>query len=547
MLRPRGFALYCTTIVMALLSLPAIAHARGPLWTVVQDDAQLLHKPESEVAASLDRLRDLGVDTVRVTAGWSVLTRGADDRTQPGEFDQTDPAAYEQARFTALDRVVRQADARGLRVLLDIAFWAPLWATTDTEGPRARTDVDADAYGRFAQALARRYNGSFTPPAAVEPVPPSQDSNLLEQLFGTDDPPPPATAPSEGPLPRVQLFSLWNEPNHPAFLMPQSARGERGSPAAYRRMVRTAVAGIRAEQAGAKVLIGGLASKGTNGRGVSPLRFLRELACVDGKLRPLRTKECQGFTKVPGDGFTIHPYSLSTPPDARPSARQPDDVPLGALPRMTKLLSRLVARKRLATGLRDVWITEYGYETNPPAKTTKYGLSDQVRFLPWAEYLAWREPRVRAFAQFLLRDLPPAATVQGQSDRRAFGQWESGLLFADGRPKPAVDAFAAGMFVRRIDTKRRRMGIWGRIRVGSGKRTVRVQMRPPRGTWRTLATASRAGRKRTTSFTTTGIFDRVVPGSVVRRDATFRLRYVVGGQTRYSPVFTALERPSPKR
>ncbi len=442
---------------------------------------------------------------------------------------------------------MRRASERGLRVLLDLAFWAPHWATTDADGPRARTAVDAEAYARFATALARRYGGSFTPPASIEPVPAAQDDDLLSQLFGAEEPPPPATLPSEGVLPRVALFSLWNEPNHPAFLLPQSPRGQDGSPAIYRRMVTAAVAAIRATQPGANVLIGGLASKGTNGRGVSPLRFIRELACVDAKLRPLKTPECQDYSALPGDGFTIHPYSLSTPPDARPSASQTDDVPLGALPRVTALLRRLASRGRIAKDLQDVWITEYGYETNPPAKTTKYGLSDQVRFLPWAEYLAWREPRVRAFAQFLLRDLPPAATVQGESDRRAFGQWESGLLFADGRDKPAVESFRAGMFVRPLDAKGKRLGLWGRIRVGSGARSVRIQVRAPRGTWKTLRTASSRTAKRTASFSTTGIFDRSVPGASVRRGSTFRLRYPHGGETRYSPVFTALTRPSPKR
>jgi len=544
----RRCALGATLAACALGAATAVspADARGPLATIVQDDAQLLHQSDADVGASLDRLRGLGVDTVRVTAGWSILTRDADGEAAPANFDQSDPAAYEQGRFTALDRLVRRAHERGLRVLIDLAFWAPHWATDDPPGPRARTAVDAAAYGRFATAIAKRYSGSFTPAVAIEPVPPSQDGNLLEQIFGTDEPPPPAaTAPSEGALPRVGLFSLWNEPNHPAFLQPQSSTGEQGSPAVYRRMVRAAHDAIRGVQADATVLIGGLASKATGGRGISPLRFIRDLACVDAKLRPLRTKECQDYKPLPGEGFTAHPYSLSTPPDARPSKSQPDDLPLGALPKLVDLLRRLAARGRIAKGLQGVWITEYGYETNPPATTTRYGLDDQARFLPWAEYLAWREPRVRAYAQFLLRDLPPAENVQNESDRRSFGQWESGLLFADGTPKPAVDAFAAGLFVRPLAGRSKRLAIWGRVRPGSGARAVELQVRAPGGAWKALRTTTRAGRARAASFRTGGIFERVVPAAGIRRGSTFRVRYTVAGTTRESPAFAALDRPSP--
>jgi hypothetical protein len=523
------------------------ADARGPLDTIVQDDAQLLHGDDAAVGATLDRLRDLGVDTVRLTAGWSVLTREPEAQAAPSTFDQTDPAAYEQGRFTALDRAVRLASARGLRVLMDIGFWAPHWATADEPAaPRARTRVDAAAYGRFATALARRYSGAFTPPATIEPVPPSEDGNLLEDLFGTNDPPPPATAPSAGPLPRVGLFSLWNEPNHPAFLLPQRARGADASPTVYRAMVRAGVAAIHGVQGDAQVLIGGLASKATNGRGLSPLRFIRELACVDGRLRPLKTAECRNFTPLPGEGYTAHPYSLSTPPDARPSKNQPDDLPLGALPRLTTLLRKLAAAKRIGPGLKNVWITEYGYETNPPATTTRYGLEDQARFLPWAEYLAWREPQVRAFAQFLLKDLAPAASQQGESDRRAFGQWESGLLFADGTAKPAADGFAGGLFVRPLAGRTKRLAIWGRVRTGSGARGVTLEMRKPgSSTWQPLPSTTRAGGARAAAFTTGGIFERVIPAARVRPGSRFRMRYRVGEAERTSPAVAALNRPSP--
>ncbi len=64
-----------------------------------------------------------------MTAGWSVLTRNADDTKRP-EFDATDPRAYEQERFRNLDRLLILANQYGFKTMVDIAFWAPHWAST---------------------------------------------------------------------------------------------------------------------------------------------------------------------------------------------------------------------------------------------------------------------------------------------------------------------------------------------------------------------------------------------------------------------------------
>lgn len=536
---------------LALTASPAPADARGPLRTVVQDDALLLHRSAQEVAAALDQLVALGVDTVRVTAGWSSLTRDADAQAPPAGFDETDPAAYEQARWAPVDRLVRLADERDLDVMLDIGFWAPHWATDDAPGPRARTHLDVSAFGRFATAVARRYSGTYVVPPAYEPMPePSEDATFLDDVFGTA-PPEEAPSPAAGePLPRVSIFGVWNEPNHPAFLLPQLEDGEPASPATYRRMVAVADAAVKAVQPEATVLIGGLASKDAGGKGVAPLEFVRELACVDARLRPRLDGDCADFREVPGDGFTMHPYSLHTPPDARPSKNQPDDVPLGALPRLTRLLDRLADRDRLAEGLREVWITEYGYETDPPAQDARFGLGHQVRFLPWAEYLAWRDPRVVAHSQFLLRDVPPGETRLTASTRRGFGEWHSGLQFADGTPKPAQDAFAAGVFVRPLRGRKvPRSGIFGRVRPGSGRRTAELQVRRGDGSWRRLRSAPTPGAERRARFRTApdGTFDRVVPVRAVDRKARVRVRYRLAedGPWVVGPGVAQIHRPSP--
>ena len=483
-------------VACALVAPPASAERRA-LETILQDDAQLLHGDDDQVREALTTIKELGADRVRLTAGWSVLTRDADSGQRPS-FDATDPAAYEQERWRELDRAVRMAAELGLGVMIDVGFWAPTWAAADGGAPRARTGVDPAAFADFSVAVARRYSGEFAPPAgpALDLVP-ARDAAFLDQLLGT----PPRTArsvvaPAPGPLPRVDLFTLWNEPNHPGFLKPQwrRVRGRlvAASPHLYRAMVAAAYPAIKAQRPDAKVLVGATSALGDHsGRGVDgvpPLRFVRELACVDRRLRPRRTGACRGFARVPGDGWSHHPYSLNVAPGTRGAAGR-DDARIGELDRLTALLGRLAARRRLARGLRTVYVTEYGYETRTP----RFAPAEQARFLTWAEYLAWRNPRVRTFAQFLLRDVPRAGAA---SKRRALGQWESGLLFADGRPKPAALAFRAGLHAER---GARGLRLWGRVR---GAEIARgwLEARRPGGPWRKVATRPTKGGAATTSF-----------------------------------------------
>ena len=273
-------------ILAALVAVcaPAPANAqRRALETILQDDAQLLHGDDAQVRAAMAQVRGFGVDRVRITAGWSVLTRGADAKERP-DFDATDPAAYEQARWAGVDRAVRLAAEQGLAVMVDVGFWAPLWAAEDPEGPRARLNPDPRAYADFAVAVARRYSGTFVPPAPPpgEVVEPSQDEGFLAVVYdpigarsglrsSTAAPP-----PTPAPLPRVDVLSLWNEPNHPAFLEPlwieRDGKKVPGTPPVYRAMVQAAYPAVKAARPDAKVLdrqhrVDGRPQRAREGRG----------------------------------------------------------------------------------------------------------------------------------------------------------------------------------------------------------------------------------------------------------------------------------------
>ena len=158
----RGVLLLACAVALLCVWSAAAAQARG-LETILQDDAQLLHRPEDQLRKSLEDMRRIGVDRLRVTAGWSVLTRDPDGAVKPA-FDATDPSAYEQERWRNLDRIVVLAREYGFRVMIDVAFWAPKWASHDAPGDRGRTDVDPQAFRDFAVAVTRRYSGGYVIP-----------------------------------------------------------------------------------------------------------------------------------------------------------------------------------------------------------------------------------------------------------------------------------------------------------------------------------------------------------------------------------------------
>jgi hypothetical protein len=472
-------ALLGLVVLFVVGVVPAAAAPQPAPATVIQDDAVFLHGTDQEIRTAVQQVRALGIERVRLTAGWSVIAPQPDvDRVPQG--DLSDPDAYPPESWSNLDRAVRYVIGGGLSPMIDIAFWAPRWAAQPdaTRPDRPRTQIDPAQYARFAHAVAVRYAGD------------------------------------------VDLFTIWNEPNHPGFVMPQWVRSGSGfvpsSPQIYRRMVQAAYPAIKDAAPYSRVLIGGTSSFGssTPGRGgVPPLQFLRALACVDEQLRPITTGDCEHFTPVPGDGWSHHPYSLKTTPDVQP--RNPDNAPVANTPRLARLLRRLVAAGRLAPGVANIYMTEYGYETNPPDPGARFSAEQQPQLLAWAESIATRTPQVVMWPQFLLRDRP---ALPAGAPKEPFGDWQTGLYDAAGNPKPAAAAFRTPAFARCVQVGGRRVvEVWGRVRGDDTPARAAVQTRQATGDggWSPLASGSHPGENA----------ELAIRAAAVQPDATIR-RYV---------------------
>lgn len=193
-------------------------------------------------------------------------------------------------------------------------------------------------FGRFVLALGRRYTGSYVPPGAA------------------------------APLPRVGYWSIWNEPNQPGWLAPQSAPGPAGhgdeieAARLYRGYVAAADASLhRSGHGGDTILIGELAPEGDERAGeaspVPPIPFLQALYCVGGAYKPLRGAAARALgcpaagssatfvAANPGlfeaTGFAHHPYSFFLAPAAPMS--DANFVPLSDLARLEHGLDRIFA------------------------------------------------------------------------------------------------------------------------------------------------------------------------------------------------------------
>jgi hypothetical protein len=122
------------------------------------------------------------------------------------------------------------------------------------------------------------------------------------------------------------------------------------------------------------------------------------------------------------DAYAHHPYygGPAETPATRPLGA--GAVTLGNLDVLERELTRLYGPKR-------IWITEYGYQTNPPDRVFGVSWARQAQYVSQAAALARRHPRVDLLLWFLLQD------------EEELGRWQSGLIAADGRRKPAFDAF----------------------------------------------------------------------------------------------------------
>jgi hypothetical protein len=232
----------------------------------------------------------------------------------------------------------------------------------------------------------------------------------------------------------VRYWLIWNEPNHPLWLKPTRA-------AIYvQHLLNPAYESIHAVLPHALVGGGVTAPRGGLG-GVAPVTWIHGMAAAHAKL----------------DAYAHNPYPLS--PRETPSSggcRNCPSITMATVPKLLILVRR-------SFGPKQVWLTEYGYQTNPPDMYLGVSPRKQATLLSLAAMRAWRLARVTMLIQYLYRDEPQLSRFQ------------TGLVYVNDVPKPSLNAF------RLPFAEMRRSGletvVWGQIRgTARGRKPYRLEV-----------------------------------------------------------------------
>jgi hypothetical protein len=300
---------------------------------------------------------------------------------RPARATDPDDPAY---NWELYDRTVNYAAQHRIRMLFSI-YGTPGWANRNAGvnvPPLRMSDLR-----NFAYAAAKRYSGTF----------PGADGRNL---------------------PAVRFWLAWNEPNYPIGLKRQYRRSGPGyviqSAIDYAKICASVYNGVHATLVrGERVACGATGPRGNNQPRssrptIAPLTFMRALKAA-------------GLRKF--DAYAHHPYygRKTEAPTTRPATTAVTMANIGTLvTEVTKLW-----------GPRRIWITEYGYQTNPPDPAFGVSYARQAAYMRQAFDIARRNPRIDMMLWFLLRDEP------------RLGGWQSGLLTRTGKKKPAFNVFRA--------------------------------------------------------------------------------------------------------
>jgi hypothetical protein len=387
----------------------------------------------------IEQMQHLGVHALRLELIWEAVAPDPTSATPP-KFEATSPASYAWGQYAV---VLAEAKRLSWPVLLTVTAPAPRWATSNGRAPYV-TRPDQKDFEEFMTAVARE--------------------------FGSE----------------VSIYAIWNEPNESVFLMPQwKANGTPASGRIYRGLYQAGYAGLKAAGlAHPRVLFGETAPAGfdtinTRTEGakavyhpVAPLAFMREALCLNAKYK--KASSCEELQMT---GYSHHAYTLPAGPYYQP--RQRDDVMIGVLSRLSNALS-LAARAHAIPANVPIYLTEFGVQSFPNKELGVSG-AQQAEFDAIAEHIAYEDPLVAAFSQYLLKDDPVSSTEPGAS-------FQTGLEYYGGGLKPLYYGWPIPLTVTKASHG---VSLWGLVRPATGatKVTVLVQSKGSKR-FRTLRTVT---------------------------------------------------------
>ncbi|HTA97026.1 MAG TPA: hypothetical protein VK730_05230 [Solirubrobacteraceae bacterium] len=427
--------LACAATVFGALA-PATASASHSQTMYFEAPRDLVEVTPAARTKAFAQLQALGVKALRVELDWANVAPGAHSTKKP-TFEATNPASY---NWSAYDALLIEAARLKWQVLLTVTSPVPEWATASQKDKSGVTRPNDADFKEFMTAVGRHYAGF------------------------------------------VSLYAIWNEPNHPAFLQPQfNSKGMPESPRIYRGLFQAGYEGLQASGiAKPKVLMGETAPVGydTVSRSeirregakallhdVAPLAFLRETLCLNSKYQKASTCEM-----LPAYGYAHHAYTTGAGPFYKPAGA--DNVMIGVLSRLSSALAKAERAHAIPAHI-PIYLTEFGIQSYPN-RELGVSLPQQAEYDAIAEKIAWENPRVAAFSQYLLRD-DPLGGKAGSSVHGGYVGFQTGLETVSGARKPLYFGFPVPLVVSRHGHG---FSLWGLVRPTSGPTTLKVLVQP---------------------------------------------------------------------
>jgi hypothetical protein len=233
--------------------------------------------------------------------------------------------------------------------------------------------------------------------------------------------------------PWVRMWTMWNEPNTRTFSVPVS-------PSLYVRNVLNPGYAFLHRANRRNLVAGGVTSPRKTTSGLAPYTFMAGMRAAHARL----------------DAYAENPYPGSSheTPFVDP-CRVCETFSLARLGLIRADVTRLFGASK------QLWLTEYGYQTNPPDRLLGVSPALQAAYVGQAALRVWAQPGVTMLIHFLVRDEP------------TLGGWQSGLFTTRGAAKPAYFAFALPLAEQ--SRKGDRAVLWGQVRPGHGRRPYRLQ------------------------------------------------------------------------
>jgi hypothetical protein len=347
----RMLLLVALASVVALPVFAAPAHAAKKMEAALQDDGVFIFNSDIGRENALASARFMGATTIRMNILWwqAVPVAQRNQATVPSNI------AY---NFSAWDTAIARARGWGMKVQLDLAGDPPAWACGSGKIPYECDGFKPKVrlWKGFVKAAAKHFKG------------------------------------------QVKRYSMWNEPNWYTWLSPHKK-----APLLYRKLVQTGYKQVKRVDKKAEVVAGELAPHFQPGISTPPLQFIREMVCVNKKLKRIKgaKKKC-GKKPLKFDAFATHPYDFEHKPKFKRDNK--DELTVSNLDALPKLLTKLRKKGLIKTKKKKfpIYLTEHGYMVQNPAVKPRRRIpeSKRKRWIVQAWKIAQGTPRIKQMLHY---------------------------------------------------------------------------------------------------------------------------------------------------